>query len=99
MSSPLPSAERIYVVDRIELAVAVLVDEQGRTASVPVDRLPSGTGEGVVLRIPFEQNVPNWSQAMVDRAETERRHKAARQTLDELESRDPGGDIDVGESA
>jgi hypothetical protein len=83
MSSPPPSAEHTYVVDRIDQAVAVLVDEQGRTASVPVDRLPAGTGEGVVLRIPFEQNVPNWSQAMVDRTATERRRSAAQRAEDD----------------
>jgi hypothetical protein len=87
----------LYIVDRIEQAVAVLVDDNGRTASVPTERLPAGTGEGVVLRIPFERNVPNWSQAMVDRAETERRRDAARSVVEELKERDPGGDVDVGE--
>jgi hypothetical protein len=96
MSSPPPSAERLYVVDRIEHTVAVLVDDQGRSASVPLERLPSGTGEGVVLRIPFDNGVPNWSDAMVDRTETERRHDAARHVLEELKERDPGGDVDVG---
>jgi hypothetical protein len=95
MSSPPPSTERLYVVDRIEQAVAVLVDDQGRSASVPTDRLPPGTGEGVVLRIPFERNVPNWSQAMIDRTETERRRNAARNALEELGERDPGGDVGI----
>jgi hypothetical protein len=95
MSSPPPSAERLYVVDRIEQAVAVLVDDNGRTASVPTERLPAGTGEGVVLRIPFDNGVPNWSEAMVDRAETDRRRDAARHVLEELKERDPGGDVEV----
>ena len=95
MPSPPPSTERVYVVDRIEQSVAVLVDDDGRTASVPMDRLPAGTAEGIVLRIPFTTGVPNWSDAMVDRAETERRREAARRVLDDLQDRDPGGDVAV----
>jgi hypothetical protein len=91
MPTPPPSGERAYVVDRIDQAVAVLIDEQGRTASVPVDRLPAGTGEGVVLRIPVEQNVLNWSQAMIDRAATERRRDAARQAVEERQEQGPAG--------
>ena len=95
MPSPPPSTERIYVVDRIEQSVAVLVDDGGRTASVPVGRLPAGTAEGIVLRIPFTTGVPNWSDAMVDRAETERRREAARRVVEDLKDRDPGGDVQV----
>jgi len=71
-SSP-PPIERFYVVDRLESAVAVLIDDQGRTASVPLDRLPAGTAAGIVLRVPLDATVPNWSRAFIDREETERR--------------------------
>ena len=71
-SSP-PPIERFYVVDRLESAVAVLIDDQGRTASVPLDRLPTGTAAGIVLRVPLDATVPNWSRAFIDREETERR--------------------------
>jgi hypothetical protein len=71
-SSP-PPIERFYAVDRLENAVAVLVDDQGRTASVPLDRLPAGTAAGIVLRVPLDASVPNWSRAFIDRDETARR--------------------------
>ena len=68
--------ERYYAVDRIEGTTAVLVDDDGHSASVPIDRLPRGLNDGVVLRVTFEaENVPNWSRATLDMAETERRMK------------------------
>ncbi len=94
-SSPPPPTERFYAIDRVEQHVAILVDDEGRSASVPVNRLPSGTAEGVVLRIPFETNVPNWSRAVIDPAETQRRRDSAQQILDEVSQRDPGGDIEL----
>lgn len=94
-SSPPPPTERFYAVDRVEEHVAVLIDDEGRSASVPVGRLPSGTAEGVVLRIPFDGNVPNWSRAIIDPTETRRRRESADAMLEELEQRDPGGDIEL----
>jgi hypothetical protein len=78
-SSPSP-AESLWTVDRIEGGVAVLVNEVGHGASVPLSRLPPQTAPGVVLAIPIEQNVPNWSAAMIDGAETLRRRGEERQT-------------------
>jgi len=71
-SSP-PPIERYYAVDRIESGVAVLIDDQGRTASVPLDRLPAGTSDGIVLRVPLDDTVPNWSRAFIDSDESARR--------------------------
>jgi hypothetical protein len=73
MKSSPPPIERFYAVDRLETAVAVLVDDQGRTASVPLDRLPAGTTTGIVLRVPLDETVPNWSRSFIDRDETARR--------------------------
>ncbi len=88
--------ERFYVVDRIEGTTAVLIDDDGHSASVPIDRLPRETAEGVVLRVTFEAaSVPNWSRSTLDKVETERRRKEARQTLEELEKRDLGGDVEL----
>jgi len=67
-SSP-PPIERFYAVNRIEVNVAVLVDDQGRTASVPLDRLPAGT----TLRVPLDDTVPNWTRAFIDADEKARR--------------------------
>ena len=88
--------ERYYAVDRIEGTTAVLIDDDGHSASVPTDRLPQGLDEGVVLRVILEaENVPNWSRATLDKVETERRMKEAKKLLEELEERDPGGDVEV----
>jgi hypothetical protein len=90
------SIERYYAVDRIEGITAVLVDDEGRTASVPIDRLPEGLEEGVVLRVAFEtENVPNWSRATIDQVETDRRLVEAEKLLEELEERDPGGNVEL----
>lgn len=90
------SLERYYAVDRIEGTTAVLVDDHAHTASVPMDRLPAGTREGVILRVTFvAENVPNWSQSAIDEAETARRAQEGKELLQELEKRDPGGDIEV----
>ena len=41
----------IFAVDRIEGEWAVLEDENGRMADVPLADLPSGTRQGSVLRL------------------------------------------------
>ena len=66
--------ERYYAVDHIEGTTAILVDDDGHSASVPLDRLPHELEEGMVLRVTFEaENVPNWSRSALDIVETERR--------------------------
>ncbi|HET6781680.1 MAG TPA: DUF3006 domain-containing protein [bacterium] len=42
------------IIDRVEDGVAVLIFESGGRAYVPVDHLPSGAGEGTVLRVGLE---------------------------------------------
>ena len=84
------SIERYYTVDRVEGTTAVLVDDEGRSASVPIDRLPGGLDEGVVLRGTFEaENVPNWSRATIDQIETDRRLSEAEDMM-ELETTEKG---------
>jgi hypothetical protein len=47
-----------------------------------------------VLRLRFgAQNLPDWSSAVIDRQEEERRLRVAKQMLDEMKRSDPGGDI------
>ncbi len=74
------SAESRWTVDRIENGVAVLLNDVGHSASVPLSRLPPQTAPGIVLAVPIEQNVPNWSAAMIDSAETLRRRGEKEQT-------------------
>ncbi|MFN2570173.1 MAG: DUF3006 domain-containing protein [Gemmatimonadales bacterium] len=86
----------LYVVDRLERSVAVLVSDSGDTLDMPVVELPRGLHEGAVLRVRFgAQNLPDWSSAELDKQEEERRLKQARKMLDEMKRSDPGGDIQL----
>lgn len=42
--------DMIYVIDRIEEGIAVLVSDSGEKMEVPLSGLPSGTHEGSCLR-------------------------------------------------
>ena len=79
-----------YSVDRLEGNIAVLASDSGATLQM----LPTGLREGAVLRVRFgPQNMPDWSSAVIDRQEEERRLREAKQMLDEMKRSDPGGDI------
>lgn len=83
----------IWVVDRIEGTVAILVrDEDMRQEDVAVALLPAGIGGGAVLRVPGG-NRPVWAQAAVDEEMRQVRLCEADQALKRLRRRDPGGDI------
>jgi hypothetical protein len=85
---------RYYAVDRIEGRIAVLVDDGGMPLDAPRSSLPAGAREGSVLRVPIDRDGnPDWSLVEVDEAERQRRLKEARETLNRLRKRDPGGDI------
>ena len=87
-------AERIWVVDRVEGGVAVLVaDDNGQTHDVPLSILPHGSREGSVLRVGESAGEPLWNSAVLDEAFRLERLKQAESALDELRKRDPGGDI------
>lgn len=83
-----------YVIDRIEGRIAVVVADDGPSFDVPRPTLPRGCGEGSVLRIDGAAGgLPDWSRAVMDDAERERRLDRARDTLRRLSESDPGGDI------
>jgi hypothetical protein len=84
-----------YAVDRLERDIAVLVSDSGATTvQMPRVELPTGIHEGAVPRVRFgAQNLPDWSSAVIDRQEEERRLREAKQMLDEMKRSDPGGDI------
>ncbi len=84
-----------YVVDRIESGIAVLANDQAVTLELPLKRLPSGTREDTVLRVPLAAGQPAWDQAVIDPVERERRIAAVRKALEELGRQDPGGDIRI----
>jgi hypothetical protein len=84
-----------HVVDRIEGTVAVVVGDDGRSIDVPRRDLPKGAREGSVLRIEAKGATIDWSQAVIDDAERDRRLRVARENLDRLSESDRGGDIQL----
>ena len=87
-------SERIWVVDRIEDEVAILVsDKDKEMTDVPVDALPDGLQEGSVLRVPEDMGEQLWASASLDEESRLVRLAGAEEMLDELRQRDPGGDI------
>lgn len=85
---------RIWVVDRVEPPMAVVVaDDDERQVDVPLDRLPAGARAGAVLRVPEDDGVPDWEAAKVDEELRQARLQEAEAALDRLRRRDPGGDI------
>jgi hypothetical protein len=88
------NTEVVYVVDRIEGDVAVLVDEKEHGTDVPVDRFQVPLEEGLVLRVPVgDKGIPQWGKAEPDRRATEARD--AEEAMNRLRSRDPGGDVRI----
>ena len=87
-------ATRIWVVDRVEPPMAVVVaDDDERQVDVPLARLRAGVRAGAVLRVPETDGVPDWGAARVDEELRRARIQEAEAALDRLRRRDPGGDI------
>ena len=90
------AAARIWVVDRVEGRVALLVaDDDGGRIDVPLARLPDGVGEGAVLRVPQSGGHPAWRRARVDDELRRVRLDEAEGALNRLRHRDPGGNISL----
>lgn len=86
--------ESLWVVDRIERDVAVLVeDETGSVRQVSRRDLPQATREGDVLRVPLGVGGPDWTRATADESLRQGRLDEARAALERLRRRDPGGDV------
>lgn len=84
----------IWVVDRVEDAIAVLVrDGDERTEDVPVRALPAECREGSVLRVPEAGGRVDWAAAVLDEHARRARLREAKKVLERLRRRDPGGDI------
>lgn len=86
---------RIWVLDRVEPPVAVLIaDDDERQVDVPLERLPAGVGAGAVLRVPVtDTGRPLWEAATADEELRRARLREAEAALARLRRRDPGGDI------
>lgn len=86
--------ERLWVVDRMEGSIAVLIrDGDERTEDVPLSALPAGSREGSVLRVPELDGRPDWTAAALDEEARRARLREAEEILDRLRRRDPGGDV------
>ena len=85
----------VWVVDRIEGDTAVLIqDGTGRTLDVARSLISVSVTEGTVLRVPItEEGGPDWGSAELDEELRQRRLAEARNILEELKTRDPGGDV------
>ncbi|HEU4747199.1 MAG TPA: DUF3006 domain-containing protein [Gemmatimonadaceae bacterium] len=88
---------RVFVVDRREGKMVVLVDDDGNTTELVAARLPARSRlEGSVLRVPLgNRSVPVWSKAVRDRAEEKRRLAELSKRLEKLKRKDPGGDVSL----
>jgi Protein of unknown function (DUF3006) len=87
---------RIYVVDRHEGKVSVLVaDDVAGEITVESKQLPSGSAaEGAVLRVPLDAaGQPQWSHASRDKAQEARRRADLAERMNALRRADAGGDV------
>lgn len=88
-------SQGIWVVDRIEGDTVILVeDETRRTLEVARSLISVSVDEGTVLRVPpTEEGGPDWGLAVADEELRRRRLAEAREVLEQLKKRDPGGDV------
>lgn len=86
---------RLWAVDRIEGETVVLVEDgSGRTAEVGRSGIGTTVREGTLLRVPVSPSgTLLWASAVADPAAEEERLEEGRRILDELRTRDPGGDV------
>ncbi len=75
--------------------MAVLVEDgTGRTLEVLRSLISVSVDEGTVLRVPVtEEGGPDWRLAEPDEELRQRRLAEARDVLEQLKTRDPGGDM------
>lgn len=86
--------ERVWVIDRIESGIAVLVrDDDALSEDVPMAVLPPGVREGMVLRVPEVRSQPSWRSSVVDGDARRERLREMEEVVQGLRKRDPGGDV------
>ena len=88
-------SQGIWVVDRIEGDTVILIeDATGRTLEVSRSLISVSVDEGTVLRVAVtEEEGPDWGSAVRDEELRQRRLAEARDGLEQLKTRDPGGDV------
>ena len=88
-------APEVWVVDRVDGAVAVLVAQDTEiVVQVQAELLGADAVEGAVLLVPLgDVGEPIWAEAERDE-EAEARFRAdAEETIERLKKRDPGGNV------
>jgi hypothetical protein len=90
-------AHEVWVVDRVEDGVAILVEDEGEiVAEVALTILGSAAVEGAVLVVPLGSiGEPVWSEARRDPELEAERLGEAEEVVERLRSRDPGGDVEI----
>lgn len=90
-----PGESKLFVVDRREGAIVVLVGDDDASIEVKADLLPTPCrAEGAVLRVPIDgHGQPDWSDATRDRAEEARRIGELEKRAERMRRSDPGGDV------
>lgn len=85
----------IWVVDRVEGGIAVLIEDEGEiVVEVSTRVLGANAVEGAVLVVPLGAvGEPVWEEAERDDGSEGDRVGQAEKILERLRSRDPGGDI------
>jgi hypothetical protein len=93
----------IWIVDRVEQGIAVLVEAAGPedeedealgVVEVDAGLLGEHAEEGAVLLVPLgEVGEPMWEHAERDSESEEDRRREAESLLKRLKKRDPGGDV------
>jgi hypothetical protein len=87
------SEERIFVVDRIEGRHIVLIGDDESEVALTRPDIPLRVREGTVLRVTMVGDDPVWATARRDAEEEQRRLEDLERRMNDLRSRDPGGDL------
>lgn len=87
--------EQVFVVDRKEGKYLWLIRDDDATAvRILASDLNFRVEDGACLWVMVDQaGEPDWASARLDRALEEQRLKEARERLERLRKRDPGGDV------
>lgn len=91
----MPESVRVWVIDRVEGARVVLVEDgTGTRVELSRDELGVPAREGDVLRVPDDAGgAPAWARAVSDPELRRARAEEARAALERLRRRDPGGNV------
>ena len=85
-----------FVVDRREGRMLVVENEEGVCHDVAAKELPADCRvEGAVLDVPIAGAVPQWSIAVRNRAEEQRRVADLTSRMNKLRAADAGGDVEL----